>query len=90
VVPTTSRVTLTQLRRQTAAILDRVASRKERIVIERRGKPVAAIVPVDDLGLLEKLDEIEDRLDVEEAERILADPNTEWIPCEEAQAALDL
>jgi len=30
-------------------LLSRVAHGKERIVIERRGKPVAALVPVDEL-----------------------------------------
>jgi len=85
----TSRVSLTRLRRETATIIDRVASQGERIVLERRGRSVAAIVPLNDLALLEGIEEVEDRLDVAEAERILADPNTVWIPWEEAEAELD-
>ena len=42
--------------------LNRVAFKGERIVLERHGKPVAALVSVEDLELLEDL---EDRLDVE-------------------------
>jgi PHD/YefM family antitoxin component YafN of YafNO toxin-antitoxin module len=38
-----------------------VALQGERIVLERHGKPVAALVSVEDLQLLE---ELEDRLDV--------------------------
>lgn len=45
-----------------ADTLNRVAYRGERIVLERHGKPVAALVSLDDLELLEHL---EDRADVE-------------------------
>jgi hypothetical protein len=40
----------------------------ERIVLRRRGKDVAVLVPVEDLKLLE---EIEDRIDIEEAKKAL-------------------
>jgi len=43
--------------------LDRVVDKKERIILHRQGKNVAALVPVEDLVLLE---ELEDRLDVED------------------------
>ena len=36
-------------------ILNRVAYGKERIVVSRRGKPLAAMVPIEDLHLLERL-----------------------------------
>jgi len=78
-------VRTTQLRCEIGAVVSRAEYAKERIVIERRGKPVAAVIPIEDLAALE---ELEDRLDVEEAERILADPNTEWVPWEEVQAKL--
>ena len=41
---------------------------KERVVLTRRGKDVAAIVPMDDLKILEA---IEDHMDVTESEKIL-------------------
>ncbi len=43
--------------------LNRVAKERERIVLHRRGKDVAVLVPLEDLALLE---EIEDRLDAED------------------------
>jgi len=46
-------------------------------VVHRRGKAVAALIPLEDLALLE---ELEDRADVQEAERRLADPNDKAIP----------
>ena len=45
-------------------LINRVAFGGERIPIERHGKPVAAIVPIEDLEFLERL---EDRLDGEAA-----------------------
>jgi len=45
-----------------ADTLNRVAYRGERIVLERYGKPVAALVSLDDLDLLERL---EDEADVQ-------------------------
>jgi len=80
-------VRTTQLRCEIGAVVSRAEYAKERIVIERRGRPVAAVVPIEDLAALE---ELEDRLDAAEAERILADPNTRWLTLEEAEAELDL
>ena len=58
--------------------LNRVAFKGERIVLERHGKAVAALVSVEDLSLLEDL---EDRADLAEARRALKDPKR--IPYEE-------
>ena len=67
--------------------LTRVVTKRERVVVHRRGKAVAALIPLEDLALLE---ELEDRLDVEEAERRLADPNEAPIPYEQVQKELGL
>jgi prevent-host-death family protein len=56
------------VRRELAETLNRVSYKGERVVVERRGKVVAAIVPVGDLELLEAL---EDRLDLEAARAAL-------------------
>lgn len=48
--------------------MNRVAYRGERIVLERRGKAMAAIVSVEDLVMIE---ELEDRFDAEEGAKIL-------------------
>lgn len=60
--------------------LNRVAYRGERILLERHGKAVAALVSVEDLSLLEDL---EDRADLAEARRALQD--SERIPYEEVR-----
>ncbi len=50
-------------RKDFADALNRVAYGHERIVLERHGKKVAALVPLEDLALLEE----EDRLDLQAA-----------------------
>ena len=57
-----SRIPATAVRDSFSETLNRVAYKGERIVLERHGKAVAALVSVDDLALLESL---EDRLDAE-------------------------
>lgn len=59
-----TRLTARSVRDAFAATLYRVAEDGERIVLDRRGKSVAALVPIEDLELLR---EIEDRLDNEAA-----------------------
>ena len=50
--------------------INRVAFGKERVVLRRRGKEVAAMVPIHDLRLLE---ELEDRIDLIDARAALAE-----------------
>ncbi len=46
-------------------IINRVKYRSERIRVTRRGKPVMALVPVEDLEFMENvLDALEDELDI--------------------------
>jgi prevent-host-death family protein len=59
-----ARLSVNSVRKDLAETLNRVAYNGERVVVERRGKGVAAIVPVADLEFLEVL---EDRLDLEAA-----------------------
>lgn len=74
-------------REEFADVLNRVAYGKERIVLRRHGKPLVAVIPVDDLTLLERLiEEEEDRIDGSEAERILNDPTEERIPLDRVLA----
>jgi len=51
---------IAQIRNKMADVLNRVAYQGERVVLERRGKGVAAIVSMDDLALLEALEDLED------------------------------
>src|SRR5204862_2238968 len=64
-----SRIAVIDARKDLADILNRAAYGKERVVLTRRGKDVAAIVPIDDLNILEA---IEDHTDVTESEKIHA------------------
>ena len=60
--------------------LNRVAYRGERILLERHGKAVAALVSVEDLS---RLEELEDLADLAEARRALRNPKR--IPYEEVR-----
>jgi prevent-host-death family protein len=60
--------TTVEARKQIGEVINRAAYGKERVILTRRGKPVAAVVPIEDVETLEAL---EDRLDIEEANRVL-------------------
>ena len=76
------------VRKDFADALNRVAYGKERIVLHRRGKNVAAMVPVEDLALLE---ELEARFDLEDARAALAEARKRGtIPWEKLKAELGL
>ena len=69
-------------------LVNRSAYGKERVVLTRRGKGVVAVVPIEDLKLLEA---IEDRLDLEDIEKALADPeNKKAIPWDKVKRDLGL
>jgi prevent-host-death family protein len=75
---------LSDARQKLADTINRVAYGKERILLRRRGKDVAALVSVEDLALLE---ELEDRSDVEAARQALAE-SKDRIPYEQARREL--
>ncbi|HLQ43123.1 MAG TPA: type II toxin-antitoxin system prevent-host-death family antitoxin [Planctomycetaceae bacterium] len=63
-------VGIKEIRDNLADALNKVAYAGERVVLARRGKGVAALVSMEDLELLEKL---EDEADVRDAKRALAE-----------------
>ena len=63
------RVPVVDARNDLAEILNRVAYGKERVVLTRRDKDVVAIVSLEDLRLIQQL---EDRIDLAEAKKVLA------------------
>ena len=81
-----------EARKAFSETVNRVAFGRERIVLERRGKRVAALVPVEDLELYERLlEEYEDRLDIEEADKALAaSENQEPVSWEDARQRLGI
>ena len=81
-------VRVSEARRDLAEIVNRVAYRGERVRLVRHGREVAAIVPIEDVSLLEA---IEDELDLAAAREALADPeNAATIPWEQVKADLGL
>lgn len=80
-----TRIAATKAREEFSETLNRVAYGQERIILERRGKGIAAVIPIEDLELLEAL---EDQADVEIARKRLAEE--ESIPYEEARRELGL
>ncbi len=63
-------ISTVEARDQFSEIVNKAAYGKERMIVTRRGKALAALIPIEDLRILE---EIEDRKDVEDAKWILAE-----------------
>ena len=63
-------LSMAEVRKRFADVIGRVEGSKERMLITRHDKPVAALVPMHDAVLLEKL---EDHLDVLEAMEFIED-----------------
>ena len=79
-------LTTAQARDHFADLLNRTSYAKERVVLTRHGKRIAAMVPLEDLELLELL---EDRLDVGQARNVLAEAG-EDVPWGELKKQLSL
>jgi prevent-host-death family protein len=80
------RLNASQVRAASAETVNRANSAGERTVIHRHGQDVAAVVSAEDLKTLEAL---EDRLDLEEARRIMKKPGR-LIPWEKVKSELGL
>jgi prevent-host-death family protein len=62
-------VTAKELRDNSSNVLSRVCFSNERVSVTRNGKPVAAVVPLEDVALLEQLEDALDALDALEGIR---------------------
>jgi prevent-host-death family protein len=81
-------VEVTELRASFSDTVNRVAYGKERLVVTRHGKEMVALVPIEDMRLLEAL---EDRIDLEEARAALVEAKTqETVPWEKVKEGLGL
>jgi PHD/YefM family antitoxin component YafN of YafNO toxin-antitoxin module len=81
-----TKLTSSQLREDMATAINKVAFGGERIVLQRNNKDVAALVPMEDLTLLK---ELEDRADLEEIRKALAEPGSS-IPWEDIKKELGI
>src|SRR4029453_160452 len=85
------RMAASDARRDFAEVVNRVAYGKERVIIGRRGKEWAAVIPMADLRLLERLGEkLQDRMDAEDALRVEADERDESVPWEQVKRSWGL
>jgi prevent-host-death family protein len=81
-------ITAARARGNLADVINTVAYAGERVVLTRRGKRVAAVISIEDLEILEK---IEDEIDLREARKALAEPGKRHaIPWEKLKKDLGL
>jgi len=66
-------LTVTEARQNWSDLLNNVAFKGQRVMLQRNGNTVAAIISAEDAELLELL---EDQLDLDEARKRLADGKT--------------
>jgi prevent-host-death family protein len=79
---------ISEARESFSTTVNRVAFGGERVVLTRHGRRVAAVVPIDDLDLLEAL---EDAHDLDAVREALSDPeNRDRIAWESVKAKLGL
>jgi len=79
---------ISEARESFSTTINRVAFGGERVVLTRHGRRVAAVVPIDDLELLEAL---EDAHDLDAVRETLVDPaNRDRIAWEDLKAKLSL
>ncbi|MBN1941919.1 MAG: type II toxin-antitoxin system prevent-host-death family antitoxin [Phycisphaerae bacterium] len=72
---------ITEAREHLADLGNRVALLGERVIVERRGKNLFALVPVEDLELLERL---EDKLDLDAVRQARNEPAKSWAEVKKA------
>lgn len=85
-----TKLAASQVRDSFSDTLNRVAYRGERIVLRRRGKDLAAIVPMGDLNLIQQ---IEDEIDLREARKALSEMKRKGlkpVPYEQVRKKLGL
>ena len=62
----------TDARNEFSEIINRAAYGKERVTLTRRGKTIAAVVPIEDYELLKRIETEENREDLAAAKKALA------------------
>ena len=77
-----------EFREKLADITNKVAYAHERVIIQRKGKPVAALISVDDLHLLEQLEDARDTADLRKAMTDVASGKETLLPWSEVRERL--
>ena len=81
-----NKITTADARKKFANIINRVAFGNESFVLTRRGEPIAALISMKELKLLQAL---EDQIDIEDAWKAKTEPGNP-IPWEELKKELEL
>ena len=74
-------ISISEARERLADLGNRVALRGERVLVERRGKNLFALVSVEDVELLERL---EDKLDLDALRAAKDEPTRPWAQVKKA------
>jgi prevent-host-death family protein len=83
-----NQIEMTEARSNFSDTVNRVAYGKERVTITRHGKALVALVPIEDLELLERL---EDHVDLEKTRAALEEVKAQGVvPWEQVKANLGL
>lgn len=87
-----TRLTISKAREDFPEIIERAANANERTIVSRGRKDLAAVIPIEDLRLLERLAQEEmDRQDIADARAALKEAEEKGtIPLEEARKRLGL
>jgi prevent-host-death family protein len=81
-----NKITTADARKKFSNIINRVAFGDESFVLTRRGEPMAALVSMRELKLLQ---ELEDHIDIDDAWKAKSEPG-EPIPWEELKKELEI
>jgi len=82
------RLSASEFRQDTAEYLNQVCYQGERILLHRRNKDVAVIIPLEDAALLQELEDQFDRNEIQQARKEIQKRGT--IPYEEVREELGL
>jgi prevent-host-death family protein len=87
-----TRLNVSKAREEFPEVVNRAAYGKERTIVSRRGKDLAAVISMEDLRLLERLAQEEtDRIDLKDARASLKEATEKGtIPLKEAKKRLGL
>jgi prevent-host-death family protein len=84
------RLSFAEAREQFEDLLDRAARQKERVLLTRRGKPVAALVPIGDVVFIEAIEDLLDADEYRRAKEEFEHGGEAAIPWEKIKAELGL